>query len=100
MRWFSAFLNEVANEQEYKQTLTYLTITAGRGQQRPRECRLRCDRFYQCTRCVLSDTERHAAIEALERHDNRNSVYRGFHYMLNVVQPTWRQTSTSFAHQL
>jgi hypothetical protein len=35
----------------------------------------------------LSDAERHAAIKALEQHDDpNNSVYKGFHYMLQVVE--------------
>lgn len=112
MRWFHAFLNEVANERAYKRTFDHSLIalfggfpgdllsSLKRGVDLDDLMRsLRTDgntaresAVYATTALIsaliatLSDTERQAAIEALERHDGQNSVYRGFHYMLHVAQ--------------
>jgi hypothetical protein len=112
MRWFHAFLNEVANERAYKRTFDHsLTALFGGfpGDLIPslkgdvdlddlmRSLRAdgntaRESAVYAATALIsaliapLNDTERQAAIEALERHDDQNSVYRGFHYMLHVVE--------------
>jgi hypothetical protein len=112
MRWFHAFLSEVTNERAYKRTFDHsLTALFGGfpGDLIPSLKRdvdlddlmrsLRADgntaresAVYAATALIsaliapLSDTERQAAIEALERHDDQNSVYRGFHYMLHVVE--------------
>ena len=112
MRWFSAFLDEVANEREYKQTFDHsltdlfdgfpgdLFASLKRDVDLHNMMRsLRADgntaresAVYAATALIsalvasLRETERRAAIEALERHDNQNSVYRGFHYMLHVAE--------------
>jgi hypothetical protein len=113
MRWFQAFLNELANDREYKQTFdNSLTAMFGgfpgdllpslkRGVDLDSMMRsLRADgntaresAVHAATNLIsaliapLSDTERQVAIEALERHDDPNNpVYKGFHYMLQVVE--------------
>jgi hypothetical protein len=112
MRWFSAFLNEVANEREYKQTFDRsltnlfdgfpgdLLASLKRNVDLDDLMRLlradgntaRESAVYAAIALIsvlvgsLSDTERQAAIEALKRHDDQNSVYRGFHYMLHVAE--------------
>ena len=110
--WFSAFLNEVANEREYKQTFDHsltdlfdgfpgdLFASLKRdvdfhdmmGSLRADGNTARESAIYAAIALIsvlvgaLSDTERQAAIEALNRHDDQNSVYRGFHYMLHVAE--------------
>jgi hypothetical protein len=112
MRWFSAFLNEVANEREYKQTfdrsLTNLfdgfpgDLLAALQRDVDLDDMMRSLRdngnmaresaVHAATALIsalvarLSEAERQAAIEALERPDDQNSIYRGFHYMLHVVE--------------
>ena len=112
MRWFSAFLSEVANEREYKQTfdraltnLFYgfpgdLLVSLKRDVDLHDLMRLlradgnsaRESSVYAAITLIsvlvgaLSDTERQTAIEALKRHDDQNSVYRGFHDMLRVAE--------------
>ncbi len=113
MRWFQAFLNELANDRQYKQTFDQsLTAIFGgfpgdllpslkRGADLDSMMRsmrnhgnsARESAVYAATNLIsaiiarLSDTERQAAIEALERHDDPNNpIYKGFHYMLQVAE--------------
>lgn len=113
MRWFQAFLNELTNDRKYRQTFDQsLTAMFGgfpgdllpslkRDVDLDRMMRslgadgntARESAVYAATNLIgaliapLSDTERQAAIKALERHDDPNNpVYKGFHYMLQVVE--------------
>lgn len=112
MRWFSAFINEVAIEREYKQTFDRALTNLFDGFPGDLLASLKRDvdlddlmrllradgntaresSVYAAITLVsvlvgaLTDTARTAAIEALKRHDNQNSVYRGFHYMLHVAE--------------
>jgi hypothetical protein len=113
MKWFRTFLIELNTDREYQQTFDrslallfggfpddllpslkrilnldhVLQRLRGDGNTAKESAVYAATELISVFTATLSDTEKQAALKALERHDDfNNAVYNGFRYMLQAVE--------------